>query len=133
MAQGPYDHPSYITRQMLMLPRQVAGSAGTNATGWFSFPYAIRAHQLQAIVGTVGTVTTAGANLVYVSGTTTTTAGSVIYGTSTVNSVASSTDMNATIPANALCYIQNAGTDTLAVANLLLHYNIDPAGTWVGG
>lgn len=132
MAQGPYDHPSYLTRQVLMLPRVVAGSAGTNVAGMFSFPYAIRARQLQAVVGTVGTVTTAGANLVYVSGTTTTTAGSVIWGTATANSVASGADMNATIPANSLMYIQNAGTDTLSVANLLLHYHIDQAGTWVG-
>lgn len=132
MPAGPYDHPSYIVRQTMFLPRTVAGNAGTNVAGMFSFPYAIRARQLQAIVGTVGTNTTAGANLVYISGTTTTTAGTLLTGTNTANTVVTSSDMNATIPAASLIYIQNAGTDALQVNNLLLSYHLDPAGTWTG-
>ena len=132
MAQGNYDHPSYLTRQMFQIGRTVAGAAGTNATLFFSFPFQFRARQLVAVVGTVGTNSTAGSNLVYVSGTTTTTAGSVLTGTSTAGSVVVGTDMNATIPANSLCYIQNAGTDALQVNSLALHWHIDPAGTWVG-
>jgi hypothetical protein len=117
---------------MFPIPGLTAGNGGTSVAAQFSFPYAIRARQLQAIVGTVGTNSTAGSNLCFVSGTTTTTAGSLLTGTATAGSVLSSTDMNAAIPANALCYIQNAGTDALAVNRLFLHYHMDPSGTWVG-
>lgn len=132
MAQGNYDHPSYLTRQMFNIGRTVAGSAGTTAGIFFSFPFAIRARQLQAVVGTAGTATGAAVSLVHVSGTTTTTDGTLTLSTNTANSVLTSTDFNATIPANSLCYLLNAA-DTVVVANVGLHYHIDPTtGTWTG-
>ncbi len=131
MAQGPYDHPTYLVRQFFPIGRTTAGNAGTNVALQFSFPWAIRAKQLCAVVGTVGTDAASGYQLVYVDGTTTTTAGSLVLGTATANQRGTSSDLNATIPAGALCYIKNGGTDALAVASLGLVYHMDQSASWV--
>lgn len=132
MAQGPYDHPSYLTRQMLNIGRTVAGSAGTSPLIWFAFPNAVRARTLTAVVGTAGTATTATLTLQNVSGTTTTSIGVLTLSTATVNQVVTSSDLNTTLAAGSLNYLLN-GADTVAVANVFLQYHIDPTtGTWTG-
>jgi hypothetical protein len=131
MPGGPYDHPSFLVPQFFNVGRTTAGNAGTNVALQFSFPYAIRPRQLTALVGTVGTDTLSGYQLVSVSGTTTTTQGSLTTGTSTAASVGTSTLMAGTIPAGALCYIKNGGTDALAVASVGLVYTLDPGATWL--
>jgi hypothetical protein len=129
MAQGPYNDPAFTVRQQYPIGRTTAGGAGTNAALFFSFPYAIRAQQLGAVVGTAGTATTATISLVHISGTTTTTDGAITLSTSSANSIVAGTAMNALIPAGSLCYLLN-GADTVAVAGVNLSYNIDPQATY---
>jgi hypothetical protein len=129
MAQGPYNDPAFTVRQTYNFGRTAAGGAGTNALLFQSFPYAIRAQQLSAVVGTAGTATTATISLVHISGTTTTTDGAITLSTSSANTIVAGTALNALIPAGALCYLLN-GADTVAVANVMLTYNIDPQATY---
>jgi hypothetical protein len=129
MAQGNYDHPSYLTRQMEVLGKTTAGASGTSLP--FSFPVDIRARQLSVVVATAGTTAGAKVNLISLNGTTTTTVGSVATSTSTANTVLTSTDMNTIVTAGSLMYLTN-GTDATSVAYASLHFHVDPSGTWVG-
>lgn len=146
MAQGNYDHPSYLTRQALILGATTAGASGTS--GSFSFISDMRVRKFSAAVRTAGTTTGAASAvaLIYigtsVSGynlnpvvlttvTTTATVGTLTLGTSVANAVSTSTDMNALLKAGGLLQMKN-GTDATSVASVVLEAYIDPAGQWTG-
>ena len=142
MAQGPIDHPSYLTRQRFDLGNFTAGA---NALGQVKSPgFAIRPHVPVVAIQTAGTATANAANIICVgtytlttSGTSTTTSGtntlqSVTLSTAAANTVVVGSDMNVTLNANAVVYIKN-GADTVSVYTTQFDYTLDPVlGTWTG-
>ena len=146
MAQGNYDHPSYITTQFMNLGVTTAGASGTSG-GW-GFSSDLRVRKFTADVRTAGTSATSGnsAILIYIgtsvsgynlqpvvltTNTTTATLGTLALGSSTANTVATSTDMNARLVAGGLLQLKN-GTDATGVAAITLEYHLDPGATWTG-
>lgn len=69
MAQGPLDHPSYLTRQSEVFGKTTAGantvqfSAGT--TNGIVFPYDVRVRNAVAIVGVAGTSASPGNAIIF--------------------------------------------------------------------
>jgi hypothetical protein len=130
MAQGNYDHPSYIVRQIETVGPSTAGANGTSFAA--AFPVPIRFRGFTANVVTAGTTAGATMNAISLVGTVTTTLASVALSTSTANSVVTSTDPNALIPVGGLLYFTN-GTDATGKSNLAYMFHIDPTtGTWGG-
>lgn len=145
MAQGNYDHASYLTRQSIYLGKTTAGANGTsqlavlpnnmrlrNAIAVVNTAGAGATTGSQIIVGVVGTCTQFGITGVGTVGTGTTTLGAIVLGTSTANSFATSGDLNVCINAGSVVYLKN-GTDTAAVGSVTLEAHVDPLGSWVGG
>jgi len=66
MAQGPLDHPSYLTRQSLVFGKTTAGANTIQfATAGIMFPYDVRVRNAVAAVGIAGTSTAPGAAVVF--------------------------------------------------------------------
>lgn len=145
MAQGPIDHPSYLTRQSIRLGSTTAGANGTSLLT--TFPNITRVRNVaatvqtagtsatsgnQVIIGVVGTCTQWGTTGVSTVGTATTTLGTVVLGTSAANSTGTSGDLNVTLASGAVLYCKN-GTDATGVATVVIEQHVDPVGTWVGG
>lgn len=145
MAQGNYDHPSYLTRQHAEFGPVTAGAAGTSCHA--AYPSTLR---FRGVVGTVITAGTIGTNvqaiiqatgtgiLVYGSTAITTSTGVTVLGTvsfgtagNTIGAVATIADINAAVPANSAISIKN-GTDATAVTTVTMEYYLDPSATWTG-
>ena len=142
MAAGPYDHPSYLTRQRLGLGIFTAGSGSLGNRQ--ALPFAIRAHVPVVAVQTAGTTSVNAMQVICVGtytlttgGTSTTTSGtntlqSVTVGTAAANTTVYGTDMNVTINAGSVVYLKN-NTDATAVYEACFDYTLDPTlGTWSG-
>jgi hypothetical protein len=148
MAQGNYDHPSYLTRQSLNLGATTAGNAGSS--GSITFISDMRVRKMAASVRVAGTSAGAGnsANLMYVgtivtgyatgligTGLTTTTGtntvGTIALGSTAAYTVTTSTDMNTKLVAGGVLFIKN-GTDATGTVNMTLEAYIDPQGQWTG-
>ena len=144
MAQGNYDHPSYLTRQTLVMDTTTAGASGTS--GVLAMPYNVRLRKAVAVVRTAGTSAGAGnaAQILYVgtsvqgftgtaltTTTTTATLGSISLGTSAAGVTGTSTDMDALCINGGQLFIKN-GTDATGVAKVTIEYYIDPSAVWTG-
>lgn len=142
MAQGEYNHPSYLTRQRLSLGNFTAGSGAIGQP--HGLPWAIRAHVPGLAVQTAGTTAVNAMQLIVVGtytlttgGTSTTTTGtntlqSITIGTGAANSVTTGSDANVTINAGSVVYLKN-NTDATAVYAGWLEFTLDPTiGTWAG-
>jgi hypothetical protein len=124
MAQGNYDHPSYLTRQQFLLGRTVAGAAGTNC--YFATPasnWVVR--KVSAIVVTAGTSVTTNTIL---NGTTS--IGTIaVTSAAAAGSVFTSADLNTLITAGTAISFKN-GTDATCVVQVVAEANLDVAATW---
>lgn len=144
--QGNYDHPSYLTRQMIALDVSTAGANGTSAT--ISFPVNMRLRTVASTVRVAGTSATSGnqAQLLYIgtsvqgynlspvvltTSTTTATLGVANNGTSTAVSVNTSSDLNALLIAGGVLAVKN-GTDATGTCKCVLEMYLDPSATWTG-
>ena len=128
MAQGNYDHPSYITRQMDNLGATTAGANGTSLIT--VYPMDERIRRISAVVLTAGA--TAGTYLypMILTGTTTTTLGTMTMGTSTANTVVQLADVNTLLPTSSLLFVKN-GTDATGKSSVTVELHGDPTtGTW---
>lgn len=122
---GGYDHPSYITHQMVHLGKTTAGASGVKR---FSFPSAVRLRNASAVVETAGTSDTAGNLLIFKNGTTS--IGQIQLGSSTAGVVGTSGDLNSALAAGSVFSITN-GTDATGVASAAVELTIEPnGGTW---
>lgn len=144
MAQGNYDHPSYVTRQQILLDVTTAGANGTSATT--SFISDMRIRKMSVAVRTAGTSATTGNQIIAIyigtavtgyagtaltTSTTTATLGTVVLGSSTAGVVGTSTDMDAKLIAGGILAIKN-GTDATGVAKVTCEMNLDPGASWTG-
>lgn len=145
MAQGNYDHPSYLTRQVSEFGPTIAGASGTS--GQIAYPSAFRFRQalgVIAVAGTIGTnvlsiIQAVGTNILQYTSTGVTTStgtvalGTISYGTAgnTLAAMGTSGDMNATVPAGSIVAIKN-GADATATTNIAIEYYLDPSATWTG-
>jgi len=130
MAQGNYDHPTYVARQLDFAGATTVGANGTSLVQ--GFPMAIRFRGFAATVATIGTAGAGTLNALSLVGTVTTTLASVALSsaTATVNFTALSTDPNALIPVGGLLYFTN-GADAVVKSNVTTHFHVDPStGTW---
>jgi hypothetical protein len=126
MAQGNYDHASYLTRQMTPFGKTTAGANGTSLVT--SFPSAVRLRNISATITTAGTSTNPGSKLDVFVGTAS--VGTIATGTLTANAVATSGDLNTLVAANTNIFFKN-GTDATCVAVIGAELHIDPStGTW---
>lgn len=130
MGQGPYDHPSYLTRQQIVLGPVTAGAAGTS--GHIAFNSAMRIRGVTATVAVAGTVGTNVQAILFGNGTNIL-SGTIAYGTAgnTIGAVASSGDLNYTLPAGQVLSIKN-GADATATVRVVLEAYLDQAATWTG-
>lgn len=128
MGQGNYDHPSYLTRQMIALGKSVAGANGTSC--YKAFPSNMRVRNVVGCPTIAGTSATTGHKGIVLNGTTS--LGEVVLGTNAVGVTGSSGDLNSTITAGTALSIKN-GTDATGVAEFIAEMYIDPAGSWTGG
>lgn len=160
--QGPIDHPSYLTRQILLLTGKSTAGANTVQTGvgGICLPYDVRIRNAVANVSVAGTSSGAGNQAVlYIVGTsvafpnssltygsltatgtvtavttttTTATIGTVVLGSSTAGSAAVSGDMNVRLPAGQALLVKN-GTDATGTYSLSIEFHLDPATAgWTG-
>lgn len=131
MAQGNYEHPSYLTRQHLFLGRTTAGAAGASIN--FTPPYPIVLHRFTASVSVAGTVVGTGVGAagacVSLRNGTAIVAGTVVLSTNAAGVFGTTTDLAYTVPAGGTLTVLN-GTDATLVASCAVEYNIDPSGTW---
>lgn len=128
MAEGNYDHPSYITRQQTYVGITVAGNGGTSLP--MTFPCSMRLRGIGYAVKTAGATAGAGLNALLLTGTVTTTLLAMTVGTAAANTMFTSTDPNASVPAGSLMYFQN-GTDTANVGSVVIMHHLDAVlGTW---
>lgn len=130
MAQGQYDHPSYITRQQLCLGATTATASGTS--GHRIFNSAMRFRQAVGAVAVAGTIGTNVAALIFCNGTVVPN-GTIAYGTggNTIGALATSGDMNVTLAAGNVLAIKN-GADATATVNVTIEAYLDPAASWTG-
>lgn len=129
MAQGPIDHPAYLTRQILNLGATTAGTSGTSTT-YLALPWDVNIHNVVAVVKTAGTAT--GHLVTLMTGTSTIAGSTVTLSTSTAGVVGTSGNVAAKIVANTPILVKN-GTDGTGVAQVLIEFNIAPdTGTWLG-
>jgi len=123
MASGPYDHPSYLTRQMIPLGVQAAG-VGTSAKR--VFPSAMRIRRVVGLVTTAGTQTTWNATVL--NGTNS--VGSITFGgTAAIGALGTSGDCNSTLAAGSALQISTL-LEATGVAVFTAEMHIDPAATW---
>lgn len=155
------DHPSYLTRQVIFVPKSTAGANTVQAQ--LSFPADVRIRNMVASVVTAGTATTAtvvaycpgtsvqyptqtvlnaiGTNSLGATGTaitsvttntTTTTLGSITLTTNTAGVVLQSGDANAKVPVGQTLVIKN-GADATSAYGVTIEYYVDPGfNAWTG-
>jgi len=149
MAQGSYDHPSYLTRQQIGLGINTAGANGTSSGRAFNSDMRIR--NTTVCVRTAGT-SAAGGNAfnlmclgTYVTGfgtgggfgtnltthTGTNTINSLALGSQTAFSVSTTGDLNFRLMAGSVLFVKN-GTDATGVYDVTLEAYLDPEATWTG-
>ena len=147
MGAGSYDHPSYLTRQVISLVN-TAGNAGTS--GYKSFISDMRIRKASVTVRTAGTSSGAGNQALlmcigtYISGfgtgagtaLTTTTGTNTIgtlgnLGSSVAGIVGTSSDFNVRIVAGSVLALKN-GTDATGVYDVSLEAYLDPEASWTG-
>jgi hypothetical protein len=144
MAQGNYDHPSYLTRQLVDLDTSTAGANGTSAL--LGFWCNMRLRKVACTVRTAGTSSGAGNSAIFIyigtsvqgftgtaltTTTTTATLGTVALGSSTAGTVVLSTDFDALLIQGGVIGVKN-GTDTTGVVKCLMEMYLDPLATWTG-
>jgi hypothetical protein len=129
LAQGNYDHPSYLTRQQIVAPKVAAG-ANTTSTLLPAPPVSnmrVRAISLSA-------VTTASLSSTYKFYNGTSSVGQIIVSTATAGQVLVTTDLNTTIVAGvggtALAVV--SGGDTASSWLAVVEAYLDPQATWTG-
>lgn len=123
MAQGGYDHPSYLTRQMIPLGTQAAG-AGTSARR--TFPSDMRVRRVVGVVVTAGTQTAWNATIL--NGTSS--IGTISFGgTAAVGALGTSGDCNSTLTAGSVLSISTL-LEATGVATFTAEMHLDPAATW---
>src|SRR5579859_1868974 len=129
MAQGPVDHATYLTRQMVAPFTTTAGANGTGTPGW-CFPWDVNIHQVVAVVKTAGTTSV---NAVFLLAGTSTIAGSTVtQGTSTAQSVGTSGNAAVKVTAGTPVYVKNSA-DAIGVNVVSFEWNMAPdTGTWLG-
>jgi hypothetical protein len=131
MAQGNYDHPSYLTRQQIHLGATTAAATGTSCR---MAPISnLRIRNVLATVQTAGTFTGGTAGFaVYVN---TTSLGTITLSTNLAGYTGSSGDLNTTLTAgtgNANQFYVICNGDATLVARLTLEAYLDPSATWTG-
>lgn len=133
MGQGPYDHPSYLARQQIILGRTTAGAAGTSVR--YTFPSAVRLRTVTCGVVTAGTVVGtgvgAGAAGITLQNGTTIVGGTLNLSTNAAGVFATTGDLNYTIPAGGTFAVIN-GTDATFVGIVGLEVHLDPGASWTG-
>jgi hypothetical protein len=129
MAQGPIDHPTYLTRQMVSPFTTAAGANGTGTPGW-CFPWDVNIHQVVAVVKTAGTTSV---NAVFLlAGTSTIASSTVTLGTSAAAVVGTSGNAAQKVTAGTPIYTKNS-TDAVGVNFVSFEWNMAPdTGTWTG-
>jgi hypothetical protein len=147
-SQGNYDHPSYLTRQQLLLGASTAGANGTS--GGKAFLSDMRIRKASAMVRVAGT-SAAGGNAcillcigTYMSGfstgligtalttnTGTNTLATIALGSSAAFATATSTDINVRIQAGSVLVFKN-GTDATGTYDVTMESYLDPGATWTG-
>lgn len=148
MAQGSYDHPSYLTRQIVSLTN-TAGNVGTS--GYKSFISDMRFRKASVTVRTAGTSSGAGNQGLllcigtYITGfatgligtalTTTTGTNTIgtlaVLGSSVAGIVGTTSDLNFRLVAGSVLALKN-GTDATGVYDVSLEGYLDPEATWTG-
>lgn len=144
MAQGPYDHPSYLTRQRFGLGVSTAGANGV--TGGIVFPWDVRLRTAAAVVRVAGTSSTTGNQAIILAigtttqfntgtavvGTATQTLGTIALGTVAAYGGGTSTDLNVLVKQGCAILLKN-GTDATGTFDVCAEGYIDPTtGTWTG-
>lgn len=123
--KGNYDHPSYITHQMICMGVTKAGNGAIQQIG---FPSTVRVRNIAAAVVTAGTTTGAASGLTIKNGTSS--VGFIGLSTSAAGVVATSGDLNTTIVAGSALSFTN-GVDATVVATVTAELYLDPVlGTW---
>lgn len=129
MAQGNYDHPTYITRQMVLLGNIVATSLGTFAKGAYPMDIMFRGFELLV----VGAGPAAAAMTAYMlNGTTTTSLATVSIGTATALTPLRSNDPNTLVPQGAAVFYKCGTDSTGTYAVTQMHHGSPSTGTWSG-
>lgn len=129
MPSGKYDHPSFLTRQVIPM-LSAAGANGTSNS--FTLPWDINVHQMRATVVTAGTSATTGHQVFLLSGTTSVTNSSIALNTMTAGQSGTTGDLATKITAGTIISLKN-GTDATGVARVMLEYNLSPdTATWLG-
>lgn len=123
MAQGAYDHPSYLTRQLLPLGVTIAGVGTTMRR---VFPATMRIRNIAAVAQVAGT----GASWPITVQAGTASIGALALGSAApVGATATSGDLNFVLPAlTALNF--NVGTEATGVAAITVEAHLDPSATW---
>lgn len=127
MGSGPYDHPSYLTRQHVYFGRTAAGAAGTSIR--HTFPSAIRVRSVTAGVVTAGTVAAAASGLIIQQDGTA--KGTISLSTNVAGVFGTAGNLNFTVPAGGTLAFVN-GTDATFVANVSAEIHLDPGASWTG-
>lgn len=125
MGAGPYDHPSYLTRQALCLGLTTAGNGGTSLRK--SFPNDMRIRNISLTAQVAGT--SAGHTVTVRNGTTS--IGVATLGTTTINGVTTTGDLNYLLPKGSVLNFLN-GTDATGVADIVVEAHVDANSSWVG-
>lgn len=148
MAQGNYDHPSYLTRQQIGLGVSTAGANGSSGGKFFVSD--MRFRKLACTVKVAGTSSGAGnsANIMvvgtYMTGFSTGLIGTALTTTTGTNTVATfalgsatalstftSTDLDIRLVAGSLMFYKN-GTDNTGTFDVTAEAYLDPGATWTG-
>lgn len=130
MAQGNYDHPSYLTRQQIVIGPSTAGASGTSCHIAFNSQMRIRQiYQTVAVAGTIGT----NVGMIVFGNGTAVPSGTQAFGTAgnTIGAVVASSDLNYTLPAGQVLAFKNL-TDATATQRYTVEAYLDPASTWTG-
>jgi len=128
MAQGNYDHPTYLTRQILQFQGLAAGAAGTS--GHQALPLNMRLRAAQVTIRTAGTVGT-NVQAILFAGTLALGTGSFGTGGQTIGQQVAIADMNATVTSGTVLSVKN-GADATAITAVAVEAYVDPAATWTG-
>ena len=142
MSQGPIDHPSYITRQQIVLGSAITGASKT--TPLFTSPASnVRIRAATALVQVAGTGASSVALVAIGTGntftstssatfTTTSTIGTATLSTSAAGTVVTiSTDANLTL--NKGGYLAAiTGTDATQQVQVQIESYVDPLSSWTG-
>lgn len=126
MAQGNYDHSSYLTRVATPLHVTTAGNGGTS--GIKTFPMAMRLRNVAATVRVAGTSAGTGHKVDIFVGTSS--VGTIALNTLAIGVQGTSGDLNTLVPVGTKVYTVN-GTDATGTADVVAEMHVDPStGTW---